>query len=88
MTTTPRRPARSLARTLIGGTLLLSLSAGALAQGANLPGSGQDSGAAQRPPRVDGVDKAKTLLHYAVGVGVIALCVGVVVIPGRRDHDE
>lgn len=41
-----------------------------------------------RPPRVNSVDHAKPILRYAVGFGLIALCVGAVVIPGRREHDD
>ena len=51
-------------------------------------GSRANSAGGPRPPRVGGVDAAKTIQHFAVGIGVMALCVGVVVIPGRRDHDE
>lgn len=84
MTTRPR-----ITRTLVALTVLC-LSPVTLAQ---VPTGGStaqtpDAQAGQRPPRVGEVDKAKTLLHYAVGICVIALCVGVVVVPGRRDHDE
>ncbi|MEM1424626.1 MAG: hypothetical protein AAGH64_11570 [Planctomycetota bacterium] len=51
-------------------------------------GSGSSGAGGQRPPRVGNVEDATTILHFAVGIGVIALCVGVVIIPGRRDHDE
>ncbi len=97
MTTTARtisRPRHPRLLTLLATGALLCAGSSALAQApqATVRGQGTSSGGnaatGSRPPRVDNVDKAKTLLHYAVGIGVIALCVGVVVVPGRRDHDE
>lgn len=80
MTTTTRRssaPRRRPARALCAAACLLFAAPALMAQDGS-----------QRPPRVEGVEEAKTLIHYVVGIGIIALCVGVAVIPGRRDHDE
>lgn len=80
---------------LVAACVTCSATSPAFAQTARVRGGGgssdaaaENARAASRPPRVQDVDKAKTLLHYAVGIGVIALCVGVAVVPGRRDHDE
>ena len=81
----PRPTIQKLSVLLSACLLSLCCSAPTLAQDRT---AGASAGEPLTPPRVGDVDKASTLLYYAVGIGTLALCVGVVVIPGRREQNE
>ena len=68
-------------------TLMLALPAVAALAVAAPPAHAQVNEAI-RPPRVEEPAKAPKWMYYLVGVGVIALCVGLAVFPGRRTHED
>lgn len=41
-----------------------------------------------RPPKVEQPAKAPRWLYYIVGVGAMAVCVGLAVFPSRRTHED
>jgi hypothetical protein len=41
-----------------------------------------------RPPKVEQPAQAPKWMYYLVGVGAIAVCVGLAVFPGRRTHED
>lgn len=43
---------------------------------------------AVRPPKVEAPEKAPKWLYYLIGVGSIAVCVGLAVFPSRRTHED
>lgn len=52
------------------------------------PRAGAQIEEAVKPPRVEQPAQPPRWLYYLVGIGVIAVCVGLSVFPGRRSHED
>jgi hypothetical protein len=67
---------RRLAQAVFAATIL----------GSSALARAQDGGV--RPPRVEDMGAGPTWLYALVGAGIIALCVGLVVLPSRRTFED